>query len=96
LGNIDTLQNFVHMYDEHWFILVHVEIESIAADILAAIASVKRKLAENIDADLSAWNSGASKTPCGDRLGCSSAFRSTWIPTSITRLSGTISVFSKM
>lgn len=41
------------MYDEHWFILVHVEIESIAADILAAIASVKRKLAENIDADLS-------------------------------------------
>jgi indoleamine 2,3-dioxygenase len=38
LGNIDTLQNFVHMYDEHWFILVHVEIEAIAADILRAIA----------------------------------------------------------
>jgi indoleamine 2,3-dioxygenase len=37
LGNIDTLQNFVHLYDEHWFILVHVEIEAIAADILAAI-----------------------------------------------------------
>jgi indoleamine 2,3-dioxygenase len=53
LGNIDTLQNFVHMYDEHWFILVHVEIEAIAADILAAIASVKRKLVENDDADLS-------------------------------------------
>ena len=31
LGNIDTIQNFVHLYDEHWFILVHVEIESIAA-----------------------------------------------------------------
>ena len=28
LGNIDTIQNFVHMYDEHWFILVHVEIEA--------------------------------------------------------------------
>ncbi len=37
LGNIDTLQNFVHLYDEHWFILVHVEIEAIAATILAAI-----------------------------------------------------------
>lgn len=37
LGNIDTLQNFVHLYDEHWFILVHVEVEAIAAEILAAI-----------------------------------------------------------
>lgn len=37
LGNIDTIQNFVNLYDEHWFILVHVEIEAIAADILAAI-----------------------------------------------------------
>jgi len=37
LGNIDTIQNFVHLYDEHWFILVHVEIESIAAGMLAAI-----------------------------------------------------------
>jgi indoleamine 2,3-dioxygenase len=37
LGNIDTLQNFVHLYDEHWFILIHVEIEAIAADILRAI-----------------------------------------------------------
>ncbi|WP_442498926.1 hypothetical protein [Methylobacter sp. sgz302048] len=52
LGNIDTLQNFVHLYDEHWFILVHVEIEAIGADILAAIASIKRKLAENDDVDL--------------------------------------------
>lgn len=39
LGNIDTIQNFVHMYDEHWFILVHVEIEAQAAEILAAIDS---------------------------------------------------------
>lgn len=53
LGNIDTSQNFVHMYDEHWFILVHVEIESIAGDILGSIALVKRKLAENDEADLS-------------------------------------------
>jgi indoleamine 2,3-dioxygenase len=38
LGNIDTIQNFVHLYDEHWFILVHVEIEAIAADVLSGIA----------------------------------------------------------
>ena len=37
LGNIDTIQNFVHLYDEHWFILVHVEIEAIAAGVLSAI-----------------------------------------------------------
>jgi indoleamine 2,3-dioxygenase len=40
LGNIDTIQNFVHLYDEHWFILVHVEIEALAARILDAIAEV--------------------------------------------------------
>jgi indoleamine 2,3-dioxygenase len=40
LANIDTLQDFVHLYDEHWFILVHVAIEAIAARILAAIRSV--------------------------------------------------------
>jgi indoleamine 2,3-dioxygenase len=45
LGNIDTLQNFVHMYDEHWFILVHVEIEAIAAGILKAINEAARGLA---------------------------------------------------
>ena len=37
LGNIDTIQNFVHLYDEHWFILVHVEIEALAAATLQAI-----------------------------------------------------------
>jgi indoleamine 2,3-dioxygenase len=41
LGNIDTIQNFVHLYDEHWFILVHVEIEAIATRILDAIAKVQ-------------------------------------------------------
>jgi indoleamine 2,3-dioxygenase len=44
LGNIDTLQNFVHLYDEHWFILVHVEIEAIAAEILTAVAKVQDAL----------------------------------------------------
>ncbi len=54
LGNIDTIQNFVHMYDERWFILVHVEIEAIAAEILSAIAAIKQRLGENAEADLSA------------------------------------------
>jgi len=44
LGNVDTIQNFVHMYDEHWFILVHVEIEAIAARILAAIDRMAESL----------------------------------------------------
>jgi indoleamine 2,3-dioxygenase len=41
LGNIDTVQNFVHLFDEHWFILVHVEIEALAARIFDAIAKVR-------------------------------------------------------
>ena len=41
-GNIDTIQNFVHLYDEHWFILVHVEIEQIAAQLLAGVELAAR------------------------------------------------------
>lgn len=56
LGNIDTLQNFVHLYDEHWFILVHVEIEAIAAEILGAIdraaAAMQQGDAAGINASL--------------------------------------------
>lgn len=44
LGNIDTIQNFVHLYDERWFILVHVEIEAIAAEILHAINNIYSNL----------------------------------------------------
>lgn len=47
LGNIDTIQNFVHLYDEHWFILVHVEIEAIAARIVDAIARIAAAMDEN-------------------------------------------------
>jgi indoleamine 2,3-dioxygenase len=54
LGNIDTLQNFVHLYDEHWFILVHVEIEAIAADILAAIARIDTALKTVPEPDIGA------------------------------------------
>lgn len=43
LGNIDTIQNFVHLYDEHWFILVHVEIEAHAARIIDAILTLEEE-----------------------------------------------------
>lgn len=54
LGNIDTLQSFVHLYDEHWFILVHVEIEALAADILAAMDHAQQALATRDTANLNA------------------------------------------
>jgi indoleamine 2,3-dioxygenase len=47
LGNIDTHQNFVHLYDEHWFILVHVEIEALAGAILESIGRIKGALREH-------------------------------------------------
>jgi indoleamine 2,3-dioxygenase len=54
LGNIDTIQNFVHLYDEHWFILVHVEIEALAATLLNGIDQAAHALASD---DASALNS---------------------------------------
>lgn len=44
LGNIDTIQNFVHLHDEHWFILVHVHIEALAAAQVGAILDVEAAL----------------------------------------------------
>ncbi|HTW89894.1 MAG TPA: hypothetical protein VMD75_18000 [Candidatus Binataceae bacterium] len=61
LGNIDTIQNFVHLYDEHWFILVHVEIEALDARILDAIASIEAGFATG---DLSSLD-GALSTIAG-------------------------------
>src|SRR3984893_9228763 len=57
LGNIDTIQNFVHLYDEHWFILVHVEIEALAARILDAIAMIQIALSSSdlTDIDAALW-----------------------------------------
>jgi indoleamine 2,3-dioxygenase len=53
LGNIDTIQNFVHLYDEHWFILVHVEIEEIAAELVRAM---EQALAAQEGGDAAALN----------------------------------------
>ena len=52
LGNIDTLQDFVHLYDEHWFILVHVEIEAIATDMVAGMFSAGTAMAAGDNAAL--------------------------------------------
>lgn len=53
LSNIDTIQNFVHLYDEHWFILVHVEIESLASGVLAGILAAEKAV---VSADAGALN----------------------------------------
>ena len=44
LGNLDTIQNFVQLNDEHWFILVHVEIEAVAGGLFAAMHRAGRGL----------------------------------------------------
>jgi indoleamine 2,3-dioxygenase len=62
LGNIDTIQNFVHLYDEHWFILVHVEIEALAAATLKAIGDAGRALEEGDSATLSAAIGAVAQT----------------------------------
>jgi indoleamine 2,3-dioxygenase len=61
LGNIDTLQNFVHLYDEHWFILVHVEIEAIAAEILAGIHHAAEAMRTGDDDGLNQALAGIAK-----------------------------------
>ncbi len=65
LGNIDTIQNFVHLYDEHWFILVHVEIEAIAADVLAAIeraaTAIEASDVSGVDTALAAMAASVSR-----------------------------------
>ena len=50
LDNIDTIQNFVKCYDEHWFILIHVEIEAMAASLIDAILGLDRGLLCNDEA----------------------------------------------
>ncbi len=62
LGNIDTIQNFVHLYDEHWFILVHVEIEALAAGLLAAIDRAAEAMAADDPAGLNAAVAEVART----------------------------------
>jgi indoleamine 2,3-dioxygenase len=62
LGNIDTIQDFVHLYDEHWFILVHVEIEALAASVLSAIRDAALALASESSSALDASVSLLART----------------------------------
>ena len=64
LGNVDTIQNFVHLYDEHWFILVHVEIEQIGAQLLAGIDLAARGV---LAGDRSMINQGLEQVGRGVR-----------------------------
>ena len=96
LGNIDTLQNFVHLYDEHWFILVHVEIEAIAAEILAAIDAGGR--AHWPGATRQRSNRGPvadRRAPSGGRSACCGGFPRRWTRPCTTRPSGRTSASSK-
>ena len=62
LGNIDTIQNFVHLYDEHWFILVHVEIEALAASLLAAIDQAAEAMESDDSSALNAAVAAIART----------------------------------
>ncbi len=44
LGNMDTVQKFVNLKDEPWFVLVHVEIESEAGPAIASIGRLQQAL----------------------------------------------------
>lgn len=52
LGNIELLQNFLGGADEDWFILVHVEIEAIAAPAMARLPEAERAATEERTEDL--------------------------------------------
>jgi indoleamine 2,3-dioxygenase len=62
LANIDTIQDFVHLYDEHWFILVHVEIEALAAGLLSAIDRAAWAMASDDRAALGAAVADVART----------------------------------
>jgi indoleamine 2,3-dioxygenase len=62
LGNIDTIQDFVHLYDEHWFILVHVEIEALAGTLLRAIAQTYDGLERNDQGAIDAGMAAVART----------------------------------
>ena len=85
LGNIDTLQNFVHLYDEHWFILVHVEIEALAADILAAMDDARAAFDARDESGVNRLAGEDGRTACGDRSRSCGEFPSGWIRRCISK-----------
>jgi indoleamine 2,3-dioxygenase len=47
LENLDTIQKFVRIRDEPWFILVHIEIESEAAPAIGAIGHIQQAVLDD-------------------------------------------------
>jgi indoleamine 2,3-dioxygenase len=62
LGNIHTIQKYLHLHDEHSFILVHVQIEAEAAVLLAAVGRIEEALARGDDAAISAALAEVART----------------------------------
>ncbi len=94
LGNIDTIQNFVHLYDEHWFILVHVEIEALAAGCSRRSTGPRRRWTPAIRGS---ERRGGRRSPgrSGLRSRRSAASPRRWTLLSITRRSGPTSASSR-
>ena len=95
LGNIDTIQNFVHLYDEHWFILVHVEIEAVAAEILAGIGRAAEAMRHTDDQQLNESLARIAQA-VWRQVGVCAASPRKWTPRCTTRPSGPTSVSSRM
>ena len=94
LGNIDTIQNFVHLYDEHWFILVHVEIEALAAATLQAIEQAERALASADGEARRRAVAALGRTLWAQVETPAAEFPRRWTPRSTTKLSGLTSASS--
>ncbi len=54
LGNIALVQNFLGGIDEEWFVLIHVDIEARAAQVLAGLVGAKVAVRANDDKALTA------------------------------------------
>lgn len=46
VGNLETIQNFVRLKDEPWFILIHVEIEAEAGPAISALTRLQNAVAK--------------------------------------------------
>ena len=96
LGNIDTIQDFVHLYDEHWFILVHVEIEALAAPLLAAIDRAASAMAANDDSGPEPRRGRRGQGALGRRVRRSVVSPRRWTPHCTTGRSGPTSASSRV
>jgi indoleamine 2,3-dioxygenase len=52
LENLDTIQKFVRIHDEPWFILVHTEIESEASPAISATGQIQQAVLDDSDEHL--------------------------------------------